>query len=99
MSHPTPEEMMDAHVHLNLGVYFDLHERTTGLVVVASRTIPDFYWNFAFGQALEAVTAPQLTVASHALEGHGRRPAFFQLAAEDVPEGWCTLSEEAWMWR
>lgn len=90
---------MDAHVHLNLGVYFDAHERDDGLAVVTSRTIPDFYWNYAFSESLRALTSAELRVAQAALARHGRALAVFQLVDEDLPSGWCTLSEEAWMWR
>lgn len=89
---------MEAHVHLNLGVYFDDVTLTNQLVVASSRTIPDLYWNYAYMADGSSFDKTSLLSATAALRAVGRDPVVFQLAEAPLPEGWTVRSEETWMW-
>lgn len=95
---PTPAQMMEAHVHLNLGVYFDEVRATDDLVFATSRTIPDFYWNYAYGERDLTIEFNRLESIPKYFESIGRQPAIYQLGDTPAAAGWELLSHEAWMW-
>ncbi len=95
---PTPIQMMEAHISLNLGVFFNKITSRNSLNVATSQRISDFYWNYAYTNDGRAIDEAALNEANAALRALRREPAVWQLAAEDVPPDWVVRSEEAWMW-
>lgn len=98
MTNPTISELMEAHVHLNLGVYFDAYEDLGAFRLVTSRQIPDFYWNYSYVPDGSTLSRELLNQASQRLEALKRQPALLQLASAPIPPGWTPQSTEAWMW-
>src|SRR5260221_13587925 len=94
---PTRQQMMEAHVHLNLGVYFDNVTRRDNVVLATSQQIADCYWNYAFIEDGGPYDRGTLAAAVDGLAEQGRRPAILQLFEQSGPQDWEVASEEPWM--
>lgn|ERR1017187_4040743 len=94
----SPSAMMAAHVRMNLGVFFSDVAVADSLTVATSRTIPDFYWNYAYTNDGRQFERESLDQTVRAMKKVGRQPAIWQLAAQHVPSGWQVTTQEAWMW-
>lgn len=99
MKIPSPNELMNSHVQMNLGVYFSEVHNFDHMHIATSKTIKDFYWNYAFSSTSLAVSTPDLADIVEFLGHHDRTPAIWQIAGSTTPDGWVIQSREAWMWR
>jgi len=97
MKKMTPYEMINAHIHLNLGVYFDRYDPGNDFCVATSLRIKDYYWNFAFRNDGQSFDDSALEKVEKTLSSLDRGPAVYLLAAEPIPPGWSVQDEEAWM--
>lgn len=93
-----PFEMMEAHIHLNLGIYFDNTEGEDGVNIATSRLIPDMYWNYGYSPEGASFTEAQLGSLSSKLRQLGREPMIWQLEGKPIPPGWEICGKDAWMW-
>lgn len=99
METPNANELMESHVRMNLGVYFSEVQSIDQVHIATSKTIKDFYWNYAFSSTSAAVSTPDLAKVVEFLRRYERTPAIWQRSQEPVPEGWSIQSREAWMWQ
>ena len=89
--------LMNAHIHMGLGI-INHREATEGIVVAISDCIHDYYWNFAYADGFNALTADQIALAKKILLQRSRTPALWIPSTQAVPQGWIVKSSEAWMW-
>jgi GNAT superfamily N-acetyltransferase len=99
MKTPSPNQLMESHVRMNLGVYFSDSQAAAQIGVATSKAIKDFYWNYAYSLTLLAIPTRELPLAIELLERSQRAPAIWQQAENTVPDGWSVQSREAWMWQ
>lgn len=97
-SSPGMLQMMNAHVNLNIGVYFDNLANLAEIAVATSRIIPDIYWNYAYTKDGTPFDDSRLSTAISNLRAFGRSPAVWQPSDQSLPKGWIVGSQEAWMW-
>jgi len=98
MKIPNPSQMMDAHIRMNLGVYFDNLIQLSGFCVATSKRIKDYYWNYAYFPNTREICQNDLNAAILCLAEHNRGVAIWKEADTTLPSGWAVQSEEAWMW-
>ena len=90
-------QMMNAHVNLNIGVYFDNLATLNEISVATSRVIPDIYWNYAYTQDGAPFDDYRLSAVISNLGDFGRPPAVWQPSDQSLPKGWVVAREDAWM--
>jgi len=95
---PSPACMMDAHIHLNLDVYFSNISSFDRIKIATSEIIEDHYWNYAFTCDGAPFNEDELEVATVALKKSNRHSVIWQPSDRERPSGWTPISEEAWMW-
>ena len=95
---PNAYQMMEAHIYLNMGIYFTNYFIVEDIGVVTSRMIPDLYWNFAFTGSLVPFNTKQLSLATSQLQSLARKPTVWQLSSFPIPDTWSVQSKEAWLW-
>ncbi|HVB42938.1 MAG TPA: GNAT family N-acetyltransferase [Streptosporangiaceae bacterium] len=90
--------LLRLHVAANLGIYFDgIDELNGDLAYCWSDSITDYYWNYGFSFQADDLDGQQVQQITRVASSHGRQPALWQLADSDTPEGWSSVSDEAWM--
>lgn len=88
---------MEAHINMGLGI-INHREETDGIVVATSDCIHDYYWNFAYTNGFNELTADQIALAKKILIQRSRTPALWIPNSASIPAGWIVKSSEAWMW-
>lgn len=79
MNRPTISELMEAHVSLQLGTYFDrVHTLASDAKYASSRLIDDFYWNYAYDISSDVSRAADLIAEIRQYAASiGRKPVIY----------------------
>ncbi len=88
-------ELMEAHIHMGLGI-IDHVQEINEVVVVTSSAITDYYWNFAYSKS-GPFTDDQIQIAKELLHKSSRTLALWIPDSAPLPNSWTVRSREAWM--